>query len=85
MRGGAGATEGQCEHQALCRWSSDLIRRRAQVAVAQRGITARKVVAQLLGVLRRAGAVLQGVLPPAAHVAAASALLQATLSAIIGG
>jgi hypothetical protein len=55
------------------------------VAVAQRGITARKVVAQLLGVLRRAGAVLQGVLPPAAHVSVASALLQSTLSAIIGG
>jgi hypothetical protein len=40
----------------------------AQVAVAQQGITARKVVAQLLGVLRRAGA-----------------LLQSTLSGIIGG
>ncbi len=52
--------------------------------IAARGITARKVVAQLLAALRRLGAVLAGVLPPAAHVALASALLQALATRIIG-
>lgn len=56
----------------------------SQVQVAARGITARKVVAQLLAALRRCGSVLAGVLPPAGHVAVASALLQTTLASIIG-
>lgn len=56
----------------------------SQVQVAARGITARKVVAQLLAALRRCGSVLANVLPPAAHVAVASALLESTLTSIIG-
>lgn len=55
-----------------------------KVHVAQRGITVRKVMAQLLAALRRAGGVLSGVLPPAAHVAFASALLQSSATNIIG-
>lgn len=52
--------------------------------VAARGITARKVVAQLLSSLRRLGGVLGGTLPPAAHVALAAALLQSLATRIIG-
>lgn len=55
-----------------------------QVHVPARRITASKVVAQLLASLKRGVAVLGGVLPPAAHVCLAAALLQALSTRIIG-
>jgi hypothetical protein len=55
-----------------------------QVHVAQRGITARKVVQQVLHSLRRLGDVVRGVLPPREFVLLASSVLQALAERAIG-
>ena len=50
---------------------------------AQHGISARKVVQQTLHALRRAGSQLRDVLPPAAYVAFAGALLDTAASRVV--